>query len=118
MKLLYSNESRLFWFEIFFGWSFFCSSLHCPTVTQSSSRERSIQLNDYSPRSSQQQSLSLSRPSSGDQRQHRSDHLLQTATSRNPSIHRSDANDSRSNDNGTAHRSLTIFFLNEHQLDR
>jgi len=53
----------------------------------------------YSPRSSQQQQQqrppSLSRPSSGDQRRPRSDHLLPTVASRNRSKHRSNSNDSR-----------------------
>ena len=102
------------------------STLHHPTTMRSSSRERSLQLNgymkltielnfcfltvdfSYSPRSLQQRPPSLSRPSSGDQRRHRSDHLLPTASSRNRSKHRSNSNDSRRSGSETRHRSSSI----------
>ncbi|CAF4424618.1 unnamed protein product [Rotaria socialis] len=84
---------------------------HHPTTVRSSSKERPIHLNGYSPRSSQQQQQrppSLSRPSSGDQRRHRSDHLLPTASSRNRSKHRSNSNDSRRSGSGTRPRSSSL----------
>ncbi|CAF1168377.1 unnamed protein product [Adineta steineri] len=84
------------------------STLHHPTTVRSSSRERSIQLNGYSPRSLQQRPPSSSRPSSGDQRRHRSDHLLPTTASRNRSKHRSNSNDSRRSGSETRHRSTSI----------
>ncbi|CAF3451190.1 unnamed protein product [Rotaria sp. Silwood1] len=62
----------------------------------------------YSPRSFQQRPPSTSRPSSGDQRRHRSDHLLPTASSRNRSKHRSNSNDSRRSGSGTRPRSTSI----------
>ncbi|CAF4507161.1 unnamed protein product, partial [Rotaria sp. Silwood2] len=62
----------------------------------------------YSPRSFNQRPPSLSRPSSGDQRRHRSDHLLPTASSRNRSKHRSNSNDSRRSGSGTRPRSSSI----------
>ncbi len=62
----------------------------------------------YSPRSLQQRPPSLSRPSSGEQRRHRSDHLLPTASSRNRSKHRSNSNDSRRSGSETRHRSSSI----------
>jgi len=107
-----------------FLWSF--STLHHPTTVRSSSRERSLQLNgyviliielfdselsicfSYSPRSLQQRPPSLTRPSSGDQRRHRSDHLLPTASSRNRSKHRSTSNDSRRSGSETRHRSSSL----------
>ncbi|UJR23988.1 hypothetical protein I4U23_026954 [Adineta vaga] len=85
------------------------STLHHPTTVRSSSRERSIPLNGYSPRSLQQRPPSSSRPSSGgDQRRPRSDHLLPTASSRNRSKHRSNSNDSRRSGSETRHRSTSI----------
>ncbi|CAF1091318.1 unnamed protein product [Rotaria sp. Silwood1] len=84
------------------------NSLHHPTTVRSSSRERPIHLNGYSPRSFQQRPPSTSRPSSGDQRRHRSDHLLPTASSRNRSKHRSNSNDSRRSGSGTRPRSTSI----------
>ncbi|CAF1558156.1 unnamed protein product, partial [Adineta steineri] len=62
----------------------------------------------YSPRSLQQRPPSSSRPSSGDQRRHRSDHLLPTTASRNRSKHRSNSNDSRRSGSETRHRSTSI----------
>ncbi len=62
----------------------------------------------YSPRSLQQRSPSLSRPSSGDQHRHRSHYLLPTASLRNPSKDRSNSNDSRRSGNETHHRSSSI----------
>ncbi len=62
----------------------------------------------YSPRSLQQRPPSLSRPSSGDQRRPRSDHLLPTASSRNRSKHRSNSNDSRRSGSETRHRSTSL----------
>lgn len=62
----------------------------------------------YSPRSLQQRPPSNSRPSSGDQRRHRSDHLLPTASSRNRSKHRSNSNDSRRSGSETRQRSSSI----------
>lgn len=64
-----------------------------------------IKLFSYSPRSFQQRPPSSSRPSSGDQRRHRSDHLLPIASSRNRSKHRSNSNDSRRSGSGTRARS-------------
>lgn len=102
------------------------SSLHHPTTVRSSSRERSLQLNgyilnqifrkkyiyifdfSYSPRSLQQRPPSNSRPSSSDQRRHRSDHLLPTTSSRNRSKHRSNSNDSRRSGSETRQRSSSI----------
>jgi hypothetical protein len=55
----------------------------------------------YSPRSLQQRPPSLSRPSSGDKRRHRSDHLIPTVSSRN----RSKSNDSRRSGSETRQRS-------------
>ncbi|CAF1460193.1 unnamed protein product [Rotaria magnacalcarata] len=83
---------------------------HHPTTVRSSSKERPLHLNGYSPRSFQQQQRppSLSRPSSGDQRRHRSDHLLPTASSRNRSKHRSNSNDSRRSGSGTRPRSSSL----------
>ncbi len=78
MKLLYLNEGKL------------------------------IQEISYSSRSFQQRPPSLSPPSSGDQRQHRSDHLLPTASSRNRSKHRSNSNDSRRSGSETRHRSSSL----------
>ncbi len=101
----------------------FSSTLHRPTTVRSSSRERSLQLNgyvilifdgeltigfSYSPRSLQQRPPLLSRPSSGDQRRHRSDHLLPTVSSRNRSKHRSTSNDSRRSGSETRHRSSSL----------
>ncbi|CAF1082746.1 unnamed protein product [Rotaria sordida] len=80
------------------------NSLHHPTTVRSSSRERVIHLNGYSPRSFQQRPPSSSRPSSGEQRRHRSDHLLPTVSSRN----RSKSNDSRRSGSGNRLRSSSI----------
>ncbi|CAF4786446.1 unnamed protein product [Rotaria sp. Silwood1] len=84
------------------------NSLHHPTTVRSSSRVRPIHLHGYSPRSFQQRPPSTSRPSSGDKRQHRSDHLLPTVSSRNRSKHRSNSNDSRRSGSGTRPRSSSI----------
>jgi hypothetical protein len=74
MKLLYLNEGKL------------------------------IQEISYSSRSFQQRPPSLSPPSSGDQRQHRSDHLLPTASSHN----RSNSNDSHRSGSEIRHHSSSL----------
>lgn len=66
------------------------------------------ELFSYSPRSFPQRPPSTSRPSSGEQRRHRSDHLLPTTSSRNRSKHRSNSNDSRRSGSATRARSSSL----------